>query len=401
MVVTCTLSRNPSDGREPGSISGPSAAEVSPRYSVERVTSEEGLWSLQEQWNQLSETAELPNVFTTFDWFRAWNQQANREHRSDRYKLNILVLRKDGAVAGIWPLVHRTVCRFGLTVRKLEFLESPADYNEALWQNDPGGQLEAVMTYLGEIQDRWDLIDLRNLRIAGNTKALIESALSKTDFRYRILPEARCPYLPIHTNAFGMMSLSRSARGKLRNKQHRLERMSAEGLRVRIIENPQDEPKLLEKLIALDSQKRIHGKLVSPLFTRYPEVFQFLFDTLGPRGWIYVALLELRDRPLALQLGFRCGNTLWDFYKAYDHSFWRLSPGTMLVLAVLDYGFARGYREYDFLRGEEPYKMTWSTGCHETSRLILWNRRWLSRTRAILYLDVKTTVYRVIGYRRP
>jgi CelD/BcsL family acetyltransferase involved in cellulose biosynthesis len=33
----------------------------------------------------------------------------------------------------------------------------------------------------------------------------------------------------------------------------------------------------------------------------------------------------------------------------------------MLFPALLDRGFSRGYGEYDFLRGEEPYKMRWST----------------------------------------
>ena len=173
--------------------------------------------------------------------------------------------------------------------------------------------------------------------------------------------------------------------------------MGAEGLCIRIIENPQDEPRLLDKLIALESQKRVKGQPAPPLFARYPEVFRSLFDTLGPRGWIYVALMELGDRPLAWQLGFCCGKKLWYYQTAYDHSFSRLSPGTMLVPAVLDYGFSHGYQEYDLLKGEEPYKMMWSTGFHETFRLLIWNRHWISRTRAFLYLDLKTAVYRALG----
>ena len=107
--------------------------------------------------------------------------------------------------------------------------------------------------------------------------------------------------------------------------------------------------------------------------------------------------MELDDRPVAWQLGFRCGKKLWDYNKAYDHTFSRFAPGTLLVAALLNYGFSHGYEEYDFLRGEEPYKTVWSTGFHERFRLHIWSKRLNSRTRAFVYLDFKTAVYRLMG----
>jgi CelD/BcsL family acetyltransferase involved in cellulose biosynthesis len=280
----------------------------------------------------------------------------------------------------------------------MEFVGTQADYNDFVLGNDPAGQSEAIVDFLAQTQDQWDLIDLRDLHETGSTIALIEKALSHAGLIYRILPEERCPYLPIDAPSSVIVSrLSRSARHTLQNQQRRLERMRAEGLRVRTIENPQEEPGLLEKLIALESQKHVHGELSQPFIAAYPEVFQSLFDTLGPRGWIYVALMELGDRAVAWQLGFRCGKRLWDYNKAYDHTFSRLSPGTMLIPAILDYGFSHGYQEFDFLRGEESYKMRWSTGFHQTYRLLVWGRRWTSRARALIYLDLKTAVYRLLG----
>jgi hypothetical protein len=150
--------------------------------------------------------------------------------------------------------------------------------------------------------------------------------------------------------------------------------MFGEGLRVRIIENPLDEPGLLGKLTALESQKHVGGKLSPPVIGKYPEVFQALFDTLGPRGWLYIAFMELGDRPLAWRFGFRCGTKLWGYLTAYDHSFSHLSPGTMLIPPVVDYGLAHGCDEYDFLRGEESYKTRWSTGVHQSYWLRVWSR---------------------------
>jgi hypothetical protein len=375
------------------------SVKTSSHHSIETVATEKELGSLEEDWNRLSKSAEQPNVFMTYDWFRAWNQLRSREQHRGFRRPNVLVFKQDSVVAGISPLIYRETSRWGLTVRKLEFVGREADYNDLVLGDDPAGQSKALMQFFTEQQDHWDIIDLRDLRETGDAKALIESALTDAGLKYRILPEEeRCPYLPIDAPWSELVSrLSPSPRHALRNQQSRLKRMSAEGLHIRILENPLEEPGLIEKLIAIESQKHVHGELSLPFIARYPEVFQSLFETLGPRGWFYLALMEIGDRTIAWRLGFRCGRKLWGYLTAYDHSFSRLSPGTMLVPAMIDYGFAHGYNEYDFMRGEEAYKMRWTTGYHQTFRLLIWNKRLAARARAFIYLDLKPKVYRWFG----
>jgi CelD/BcsL family acetyltransferase involved in cellulose biosynthesis len=368
---------------------------ANPGCSVEPITTQEGLPHLEADWNRLSETSEAPNAFMTFDWFRAWNQHFTRQECGGR-RPHVLILKKDGGIVGILPLIFRRASRFGVAVRKLEFVETLADYHDFALGSDPASQSRAIADFLADTRVQWDLAELRDLRETGYTRALIGGALSRVGLHYRVLPEKeRCPYLSISGNsATHLEKLSGHVRRVLRK---RMERAQALGLRVRIIENPQDEQGLVEKMIALEAQKRSGGKLVEPFIGKYREVFRSLFDTLGPRRWVYVALMELGDQPVAWQLGFRCGKRLWDYNKAYDHTFSRLAPGTLLVAALLDYGFSHGYEEYDFLRGEEPYKTVWSTGFHERFRLQIWSPRLMSRTRAFVYLDFKTAVYRLMG----
>lgn len=407
MTVQSPLPPNVSDGPGLKTINDSSSIKATARFSIHVAATEEELSNLEKDWNRLSESAESPNVFATLDWFRAWNRRRSREERNLR-RPNVLVVKKNGAVAGISPLIYREASRLGMAVRKMEFVGREADYNDLVLGDDAAGLSLAIAEFLVRTQDHWDLIDLRDLREAGGTIGLIKNALTNAGLIYRSLPEEeRCPYLLIDAPSSVIVSrrshsTRRMADGlhTLRKKQHRLERMSAEGLRVRVIENPQDEQGLLQKLIALENQKHVHGKLSQPFISLYPGVFQSLFDGLGPRGWVYVALMEMGDQPVGWRLGFRCGKKLWDYLTAYDHAYSRLSPGTMLVNAVLDYGFSHGYNEHDFLRGEESYKMQWSTGFHQTHRLMIWNPRWISRARAFVYLDLKPGVYRIFGHTR-
>jgi CelD/BcsL family acetyltransferase involved in cellulose biosynthesis len=393
MRLESTIPGSSDGARESQPMSAYRSAQTTLGYSVTPVVTDQEVSSLEADWNRLSKTAEFPNVFTTFDWFRAWNQRLAQEDSHRRP--NILVVRKDGIVVGISPFVRRICSRLGFVVRKIEFVGNQADYNDFVLGGDAPGQIEAVTSFLAQTSNEWDLVELVNLREPGGLIPQIETALSRANLFSRILPEREgCPYLSIDEDASTLMNnLSGHVRRTLRR---RMERAKMAGLRVRIVENPHQEPELLEKLVDLE-----HGRhsLRGSFIGKDPEVFRSLFNALGPCGWLYVALLEKGDDPVAFQLGFRCGNKLWDYSKAYDRSFSRFAPGTMLVHALLDYGFTRGYREYDFLRGEEPYKMVWSTGCHRGFRLLVWNRRWVSRGRQFVYCDFKRFIYQLLGRR--
>jgi CelD/BcsL family acetyltransferase involved in cellulose biosynthesis len=374
-----------------------SAAEAAPPYSIEEIAAEEGLLSLKEDWDRLSEAAESPNVFMAFDWFRAWNRRYTQDDRSGR-RPSVLVLKKMGAVMGISPLVRRRVFRYGLGGQKLEFVGREADYHDLVLGSDPPGQCRAVIEHLAKTQDQWDLVDLRDLRDTRNILAEVENALSQARLTYRLLPEVeRCPYLVIDAPWSVMASrLSHSSRRLFRKQQLHLKRMGAEGLRIRIMENPQNEPGLMEKLIDLESQKHVQGEASPPVIGKYPEVFQELFNTLGPRQWFCIALMELRERLIAWQVWFRCGKKLWGYLTAYDRAYAHLSPGTMLVPAMIDYGFAHGYHECDFLRDEEAYKGRWSTSAHQSCWLRIWSRSWISRVHALIYLGLKPRFERLL-----
>jgi CelD/BcsL family acetyltransferase involved in cellulose biosynthesis len=386
-------------GRGERTHSLPPSRESPPQYTVETLTNEQELAHLAEDWNRVSAAAPLPNAFTTFDWYTAWNRHYAQQDGGGR-RPHVLVLSKDGVTAGISPLILRTANRFGCSVRKLEFVGRNADYNDLVAGNDPEGQTEAIVSFLAGTRQQWDLVDLRNLRDTGETVPRILGALSRAGLIYRVYDETdgRCPYLSIDTPASEMVKkCSPGFRRGFAGKCRRLERMRAEGLRIRIIENPCSEPGLLAKMIAVEEERRV-GKDFPPRFlAAYPAVFRSLFDGLSPRGWLFVALMELGDRPLAFVFGFRCGKRLWHYQTAFDRSFAGLSPGTMLLPWLFDYGFSHGYSEFDFLSGEEAYKTRWATGVHQTYRLLIWNKHWTSRVRAFVYLDLKPRVYRLFG----
>ncbi|HEY1803095.1 MAG TPA: GNAT family N-acetyltransferase [Terracidiphilus sp.] len=358
-------------------------------YTIEVVTGEDEVINLSDDWNRLSLASDYPNVFMTFDWFQAWYQRLIKLKGSPKRQPNIIVLRKNGIATGISPIVQTISSRFGFSLRRLEFLarEHEWDYNDLILGNDVHEQIEAIINFLNDTCKDWDLIDLRNLRDTGTMISGIKSALARTGLPYRQLAEEeRCPYLRIDSPWSEM--LNRHSRSTRRTYQRFID-MTRKGLNVRIVDNPHEEPQLLSRLIAVEAQKQVGGRPSPPFLGKYPDVFQHVFDTLGPRGWISVVLSEWKDELVAWQLLYRCGESIWGYLTAYDHRFSDLSPGAMLIPKVVDYGFTHGFNEFDFLKGEESYKMRWSTGYHQTYRLLIWNRRWVSRLSAMAYLKFR------------
>jgi CelD/BcsL family acetyltransferase involved in cellulose biosynthesis len=360
-----------------------------PLYSIETIESDEMLPSLQADWRRLSNACEAPNVFATFDWFRAWHVHFAFDEKCMR-RLNVLMLKKGGIVTGISPLIRTVSNRFGFILRRLQFVRRDWDYNDLIVGNDLEGQTKAVADYLARTSGDWDVVDLRDLRYTANAIPRLEAALTRAGLSYRLLhEEERCPYMLIDGPWSEILQRrSSSTRHTFRSQQTRLNK-SDKSIRFRMIEDPNQEPGLLQRMIAVEAQKRVGGKLSTPVLGLYPELFASLFETLGAQGWIRVAIMESGDRLLSWHLMFHCGGKLWGYLTAYDLEYSRLSPGSMSLPAIVDYGVSHGYTEYDFLSGEETYKLGWASGFHQTYRLLIWNRRWASRLRTSVYLRMK------------
>jgi CelD/BcsL family acetyltransferase involved in cellulose biosynthesis len=279
------------------------------------------------------------------------------------------------------------VSRLGVSVRKLEFLTPHSDYNEFIVKQDSHGIEQAAMDFLARSAYDWDFIDMRELRDDGCRIEEMEAVAARSRLLYRLLLEpGGCLYMPIDApwDEIKMKKHLRFAR----RAWLALEENAAKGFRTRVVDRPHEEVDFLKRIIAVEAQKQVGGRLSEPFVGRYPEVFQEIFENLGARGTIAVAVVEKGDRLIAWRLLLRCGKKLWDYSTAYEHEFAELSPGTLLLCAAIDYGFEHGCNEFDFLRGMDDYKQRWTAEFRRNRRMILWNRRWKSRLGAVGYFKL-------------
>ncbi|MGB7266258.1 MAG: GNAT family N-acetyltransferase [Terracidiphilus sp.] len=354
-------------------------------YTFEVISTEEGLAALKSDWNRLSACAENPNVFMTHSWFSAWTRRFARDEGGGRIHPHVLLIKQKETVMGLAPFVRRVVSRFGLPLNKLGFITYLSDYNDLVVGGNVRALTNAVMNYLAGSPRDWDLVDLTELRDDGSRIADMEAAAASTELPYRLFSEEdKCFYMPI-TAPWSRTRIEKHLRFA-RRAYAGLEERAGEGFRVRVTDQPQSEKGLLNRIIAVESQKLIDGRPLPPIIGKYHEVFQSLFDTLGSQGAVVIVLVEKNDELVAWRLLYHCGTKLWDHMTAYDYAYSDLSPGTALICAAIDYGFSHGCDELDFLRGMDAYKLRWTHEFRRNKRMILWNNRWVSKLYAALYL---------------
>lgn len=380
-------------GAAPGGATRPRACG----YAVEVVSSTEALRELKEDWNRLVEATKNESVFSSFDWvWNWWRHIGTDESCLGPKRLLVLAVRRGSRTIGLAPFLIRSVSRRGFAVRKVEFIGCTFnDYNDLLL--DPGhpSQVEPILNCLRAHSPHWDVVDLRSMPADSPTPASMAEALKSEEVVYRLGPDDPCPYIDLQTNWEGLLrTFSRDTRMTFRNQANRLKRLESEGLRTRLIDNPREEPDVLERIVATEMRRQVRGRPGNRLIAATKSFFETLFQSLGPTRRIYVALMEMNSNLIAYQIGFRCGDKLWNYATGFDPRYAQWSPGKMLIPAVLDYGFEDGCREYDFLRGDEPYKQKWTKEKHETLRLRIWKPEWRSRLKARLYFDLRTRVYR-------
>lgn len=78
-------------------------------------------------------------------------------------------------------------------------------------------------------------------------------------------------------------------------------------------------------------------------------------------GWL--SALWANDRLVAAHFAMRSFGTLHSWFPGYDAEFSKYSPGGVLLLEMARLGSAAGVTKFDLGKGEERYKVAFSSGC--------------------------------------
>ena len=310
-------------------------------------------------WNRLVERCRAPVPFATWQFQTTW-------YRAFRPGPLHLLAAQDGAGewAGILPLYEApspegSVARLvgGTDVADYLDLIAVAGREEEVWK--------ALLPALADLP--WRAVDLRPVPAASPTSALLTGLAAAAGFTSRIDVEERCPVIELADTWDGYLAtLSGKDRHELRRK---LRRAEAGQPRIEVARTPAAVAALMDGFVALHRRSKV-GKA---RFMDEPmeAFFRDLTAALAAGDLAALWMLWLEGRPAAALLCLEQEGAVSLYNSGFDPEARALSPGVVLIARTIEDAIARGFRRYDFLRGEEPYKYGFGAVPTEVLRVTL------------------------------
>jgi CelD/BcsL family acetyltransferase involved in cellulose biosynthesis len=222
----------------------------------------------------------------------------------------------------------------------------------------PGASLSAVLPLVEDLS--WDLMFLPHVAADSPGVAQLCSALRGHGLSVRRVATEPCPYLdlPVNWDAY-LATLSPSRRETIRRKERRLRRQHTVCVTDYAPERLDEGWRFLQSLHAQRWEGR--GVLADP---RLDHLLRRFTCELAAQDEIWLTTLDVDGVPVAAWYGFAWKDTVYFYQSGRDPRWEGASVGVVLMALMIRRAIERGYRRFDFLRGRETYKLSWtSTEC--------------------------------------
>ena len=305
--------------------------------------------------------------FMSWAWHRAWAEAAPDAAAS----FALLSRRDDGNPDALLPLARRRTLFHRVPVTALtwaigdmgcpDYLDVPAM---------PDADLSALVPQLESLD--WQVIVLSNLAPDMPNARRLCAALVERGHTLHREPLWTCPYLELSDDWERYLAgVTKSRRQALRYMDRNLRRRHA----VTITDyNGERVEEGWRHLVDLHQRRWTSpGALSDPAIQRLHLRFA---KELSQRGELWLTTLDLDGVPGAAWYGFTHGDTVYFYQCGRDPQWEKESVGQVIIAAMIRRAMERGFKRFDFLRGNDPYKQHWTSSARITEQLTIFRRGW-------------------------
>lgn len=318
---------------------------------------------LRHDWNKVLERSRDNNVFLTWEYLSTYWKHFGKEKQ-----LRILCAEDKNEIVAIAPL--RQSCYNFANPFSYNVIEplgyrglapEGADYTGLLLAEREAECLQLFLNYLVGQSD-WDFIYLMDTP----GTSIIPDLLAKMSKNIPLISELEkgviCPYISLPTSIDILMSkLSKNLRQNLRKYMRRLEKdyRRVEFKKYDEFGSIKDAMTIFFKL----HQKRWKSKHMLGVFNTQ-KLRDFYIDVaklFADNGWLALYFLTANDEPIAAEYSFVYNLKMYFCLGGFDPDYSQYSVGNLTHQKAMEKCILNKIKEYDFLKGDEPYKFRWTT----------------------------------------
>ncbi|HKQ30891.1 MAG TPA: GNAT family N-acetyltransferase [Burkholderiales bacterium] len=341
-------------------------------FRVEVVSDYETLLGMRTAWDELLAESTDPSPFLGHAWFRVWWRCFGAGKR-----LHVLAVRSGAKLIGIAPLMLGDTRIYGVSVRRLSFLE-----------NDHTPRCGFILSRAAERQAysaiwnalhadrRWDVLELNHVPAGCATLEHLSAQARDDRYLTGVRQLERSPYVPLQGDWESYFKrLSYNHRRNIRKHLNRLKRRG--DVELEIVACSDSLAAVLEDGLRIEAAawKEDNGTAMrsDAAVRRFYEAYA---QSAAAAGTLRLLFLKVDGVRIAFSYGIHACDRLYVLKAGYDPAYSRYSPYHLLCYLVLQDCFARGLAEYDFLGHNEPWKLDWEPQTRSHQGSFVFRRRW-------------------------
>ena len=314
-------------------------------------------------------------VFSTWDWLTIW-----WKHFGSNRELILLLAEENDEVVGAAPLMYSVHATLGLRTAKIEFIGTPtSDYNNFILGEKGEECMKLFADYLlNDFPDKWDSLDLKEIPEGSQSLILLKRMSRKLEV-VSLRSIHYCLHIPV-PKSYDILynNLNYKFRQNLRRCQSHLEQYHK--VEFRDLSSTNECDKGMETLFDLH-QKRWETAGQQGVFAD-KKICDFNRDvarTLSESGRLGLYSIVVDGAPVGSSYGFKYNSKYYYYLHGVDPEYNKFSIGNLLVAGLLKECIHGGLTEFDFLRGDEPYKYRWTSLGRKNIDIALMEKKIYSR----------------------
>ncbi len=316
------------------------------------------------RWNQLARG--LP--FRRWEWLEPWwtHYGPKPGGPTPDKRLVLLAAWEEQTLVAVAPWYLSRLWADGKCLRALGAGDACSEYTTILceggFEEHVGAALANWLTAAardgGDNFLEWDLLELSGVVAGDRTIGPLLDHLANLGHDIHPRPGLSCWRIELPTQWGDFVArLSKSHRKQVRRAARIL---SSDKIVLRRATTPDELRHGFDLLVDLHQRRweslDNRGCFANPRFASFHrETSERLFRD----GCVDLIWMELDGRPLAAEYQLLGSDVVYAYQSGIDPDRLDLEPGRLAITATIRTSIERGYRSYDFLRGDEPYKAHW------------------------------------------
>lgn len=313
------------------------------------------LLALETNWNELVEQGVTKAPFLRFEYLKTWWETLGGGEWDSTAKLTVITAFEDQELIGIAPL-FLAKNRDGQDALLLLGSIEISDYLDLIVKPEfhTVFSINLIHWLKTEFPYSWQVIDWYNIPDDSPSLSVFDMESEKLGLTDEQSIYQPCPFIPLPGDFETYLgSLDKKQRHEIRRKLRRAEE-SGRNVHWYIADDEKKLDSNIKHFISLMAQDPHKQAFLTPAMI---EQFTLSSQEAFKAGYLQMAFLEVDGEKACAYLNFDYQNKIWVYNSGLDKRFMDLSAGWVLLAYLLRWANENKRTEFDFLRGEEDYKL--------------------------------------------